>query len=122
MQLITYVHMADGVLYHGTVSSLDGAPTATWTYELSGKKTTVTNLIEDDVFEQLWNAFSEQPVFEQHMVVSPHVPLDPLASHIISLVFRDQQGDGRCTFAIPAAEEETAFHRWLELLAVPRGA
>ena len=40
MHLIDYGHMQDGVLYHGTLSDLDGVPKATWSYEKGGKKVT----------------------------------------------------------------------------------
>src|SRR5436190_310847 len=30
MHLIDYGHMRDGVLYHGTISDMDGSPKSTW--------------------------------------------------------------------------------------------
>src|SRR5262249_57663276 len=50
MRLIDYGHLRDGVLYHGTVSNLDGTPKSTWTYEDRGAKVTRDRPIDEDGF------------------------------------------------------------------------
>jgi len=117
--VIDYAHARHGVLYHGTFSDLSGQPRATWTYEaLDGHRQTDV-AIDRDTFEFLWNGFSSCKVFSRHMVAAPNGPLDPAASHIIGLRFRDEQGDGHCTFTIPADEADVEFMAWLFALDPP---
>src|SRR5687767_9507221 len=63
MHLIDYGHMRDGVLYHGTLSDLDGSPKATWTYEERGKKITRDQPIDKATFDKLRTTITSSEVF-----------------------------------------------------------
>ena len=120
VHIIDYGHVHDGVLYHATLSDIDGIPRATWTYEgPDGQKRTHDSPIDGDSFELLWNGFSSLDVFARNMVTAPDTPLDPVATHVIGLRFRDEQGDGHCTFSIPADEADPDFMAWLFALEPP---
>jgi hypothetical protein len=116
MNIISYVRQRGVVLYHGTISNADDTPRATWTYEVGGNKRTIDQRVSPHAFESLWNAFSDAAVFARHMVAEPDGAIDPVTSHIITVVFRDEQGDGLTTFAIPVTEQirssTAGWHYW----------
>jgi hypothetical protein len=58
MHVIDYGHMRDGVLYHGTLSDLDGSPKSTWTYEDGSEKVTRDLPIDGATFSALWNGIA----------------------------------------------------------------
>jgi len=83
--LIDYGHMRDGVLYHGTISDLDGHSQATWTFELNGEKTTQTRQLSETEFDSIWNAIADGNVFKKSVVTDPESTVDPIANHIVSV-------------------------------------
>jgi hypothetical protein len=119
MHTIDYGHERDGVLYHGTISDLDGVPASTWTYEDKGKKVTRDQPIDDATFRYLWNCISKLPVFRRSMVRDPDQAFDPAADHVIGIAFTKGAQVQRAYFAVPADESDPEFLRWLEALNVP---
>jgi hypothetical protein len=122
MHLIDYGLMRDGVLYHGTVSDLDGSPKATWTYEDGGEKVTRDQPVDAATFSALWNAIADSDVFRRNVVRSPHQQIDPVGYHVIGIVFEQDGQRRRVLFQVPAAEAEPDFVRWLQALDVPQGS
>jgi len=122
MHLIDYGHMRDGVLYHGTISDLDGAPKATWSYEKGGRKVTHDQPIDLPTFRSLWNRIGKLEVFQRNRVRDPDRPVDPVADHVISIIFGDTEKPQRAYFAIPAGETDPQFLSWLKSLNIPKGS
>jgi hypothetical protein len=122
MRLIDYGHMRVGVLYHGTLSDLDGSPKATWTYEDGGRKVTRDQPLDAATFSALWNAIADADVFRRNVVRSPDQQIDPVGYHVVGVVF-DQDGQRRrLLFQVPAAETDPEFVGWLKALNVPQGS
>ena len=121
MHLIDYGHMREGVLYHGTLSDLDGAPRATWTYEKAGQKVTHDQPIDLPTFRSLWNRIGKLDVFQRNRVRDPDRPVDPAADHVVSIIFGDKEKPQRAYFAIPAGENDPQFLTWLKSLNIPKG-
>jgi hypothetical protein len=119
MHLIDYGHLRDGVLYHGTVSDLDGSPKSTWTYEEGGSKVARDLPIDEETFTFLWNGVADFDVFRRCIVRGGEVPIDPENYHVIGVVFDEGGQQGRCMFLVPASERDPDFARWLQALSVP---
>jgi hypothetical protein len=119
MHTIDYGHERDGILYHGTISDLDGVPASKWTYEEKGKKVTRDQPIDQATFHYLWNCISKLPVFRRSMVRDPDRAFDPLSEHVIGIAFTKGAQVQRAYFAVPANESDPEFLRWLEALNVP---
>lgn len=122
MNVIDYGHVFNGVLYHGTISNLDGVPKATWTYEKDGEKVTEDRPIDLPTFRSLWNRIGNLEVFKRNRVQDADRPVDPVADHVIGIVLGDQDKPQRAFFAIPAGEEDAQFLSWLKSLNVPNQA
>ena len=122
MHLIDYGHKKDGVLYHGTLSDLDGVTRATWSYEKGGKKVTHDQPIDLPTFRSLWNRVGKLEVFQRNRVRDQDRPVDPVADHVISIVFGDKNNPQRAFFAVPAAESDPQFVSWIKSLNIPRGS
>ena len=119
MHLIDYAHMRDGVLYHGTISDLDGSPKATWTYEEGGEKVTKDQPIDEAAFNALWNGIADSEVFRRSMVRGPDQQIDPAQFHIVGIGFEQEGRRGRYMFLVPATERDPEFVQWLQALNVP---
>jgi hypothetical protein len=122
MHVIDYGHMRDGVLYHGTMSDMDGAPKATWIYEEGGRKVTRDQPIDEERFRALWNGIAGLDVFRRHMVRGPDQPIDPAGYHVIGIAFQQQGQHGQCLFLVPDAEVDPEFVQWLQMLEPPQGS
>jgi hypothetical protein len=122
MHVIDYGHMRDGVLYHGTISDLDGTVRSTWTYEEEGEKVTRDRPIDEDTFNSLWNGIANLDVFRRSLVRDPDRPIDPVSHHVIGIVFAQGEQKGQYLFLVPAGETDPDFARWLEALNVPEGS
>ena len=121
-RMIDYGHMRDGVLYHGTISNLDGKPLATWTFELDGEKTTQTRELTEDQFESIWNGMAESSVFKNSLVTDSETRIDPIANHIVSAFYSAGDSETLRNYSVPANEDDPAFLRWLKMLQVPKGS
>jgi hypothetical protein len=120
--LIDYGHMRDGVLYHGTISDLDGPVRATWTYEDHGTNVTRDVPISEDTFEFQCSAIRESAVFDRAIVRDQDLPIDPKTHHVIGIVvLRPLEIDPQL-YLIPANEAGPEFVRWLKALNVPQGS
>jgi hypothetical protein len=122
MYLIDYGHMRDSVLYHGTISDMDGSPKATWTYEEGGEKVTRDQPLDDTTFNALWNGIANSEVFRRCMVRSANQPIDPVRYHVVGIAFEQDGQQGQYMFLVPAAEQDLEFVQWLENLNVPQGS
>lgn len=122
MHLIDYAHLRGGVLYHGTLSDLDGVPKATWTYEKGGRKVTRDLPLDAPTFRSLWNRVGNLDVFKRHRVRDPDRPVDPVATHVISILFGEPANPQRAYFAVPAGEADPQFLSWLKSLNIPTDA
>jgi hypothetical protein len=122
MHLIDYGHLRDGVLYHGTLSDMDGSPKATWTYEDGGEKVTRDQPIDAATFSALWNGVADSEVFRRCMVRGPDQQIDPARYHVVGVVFQQEGQQGQYLFLVPATERDPGFVRWLQLLNVPQGS
>src|SRR5262245_53972354 len=121
MHLIDYAHRRQGVLYHGTLSDLDGQPKATWTYEKSGRKVTHDQPIDLPTFRSLWNRVNLD-VFKRNRVRDPDRPVDPDATHVIGIAFGTTEDPKWAYFAVPANESDPQFLNWLKSLNIPTGS
>jgi hypothetical protein len=122
MHVISYAHIRDGVLYHGTLSDLDGTPKATWSYEKGGKKVTHDQPIDMPTFRSMWNRVGKLEVFQRNRVRDPERPVDPNADHVIMIAFGQSDQPQTVNFAIPAGETDPQFLSWLKSLNVPKGS
>jgi hypothetical protein len=122
MQAIDYGHLRDGVLYHGTLSDLDGTLRATWTYEREGKKVSHDQPIDAATFRRLWNGVGKLGVFHKNRVTDPSRQIDPEGYHVISIVFGKPDEARRQLFLVPALEEDAEFQGWLKALNIPVGS
>jgi hypothetical protein len=122
MHLIDYANRRDGVLYHGTVSNLDGEPKATWSYEKNGRKVTEDQPIDLPMFRSLWNRVGNLEVFKRNRVVDPNRPVDPDRDHVVTIIFGDKDEPKRAYFAIPAGETDPQFLHWIKSLNIPKGS
>ena len=122
MVLIDYGHMREGVLYHGTISDMDGTPKSTWTFEDGGQKVTREQPIDQATFDELWNTIATSQAIQRHVVRDPQQQIDPGRFHVITIVFQQDGQAGQYTFLVPVGERAPEFVRWLEMLAVPQGA
>ncbi len=120
--MIDYGHMHDGVLYHGTISDLDGPPQATWTFELNGVKTTQSRQLSEEEFDSIWNEMVDGKVFKNSLVSDPETPVDPIANHIITVFFSDGDTEMLRNYSIPGDEDDPAFLQWLKQLRIPEGS
>src|SRR5262245_22636010 len=119
MHVIDYGHVHDGVLYHGTISNLDGVPKATWTYEKNGEKVTEDRPIDLPTFRSLWNRVTNLEIFKRNRIRDTERPVDPVADHVVSIVFGDKDQPQRAFFAISTGEADPQFQSWLKSLNVP---
>jgi len=122
MHAIDYGHIRDGVLYHGSISTLDGPPRCTWTYELDGRKVTREEPIDRATFESLWNGIVDLDVFRRSKVRDPQQKIDPAGFHVLGIVYGEKDQPKRKTFLVPADENDPEFLRWLAALNVPQGS
>src|SRR5689334_5650790 len=106
MHLIDYGRLRDGVLYHGTVSDLDGTAKATWTYELGGEPVTRDQPMDGERFAFLWNGVAGLEVFQRNLVRSADAEIDPTSHHVVGIVFEHEGQQGRYLFLIPAGEAD----------------
>jgi hypothetical protein len=111
MRVIDYGHMRDGILYHGTLSDLDGSPKATWTYEDRGKKITRDQPIDKATFEKLWTSITSSEVFRRHRASAAGKQIDPVRSHVVGIAFEKQGKKGQDLFLVPADEGDAEFSR-----------
>jgi|GEM_PF-6057524 len=116
---INYAHRIGDVLYHGTISDLDGVARATWTYEEDGKLVTRNNTLEREALDGLWTAMWAIPVFAQTVAGDMGLPISPITHHIVSLIFKVNGQLERCICLIPAGEADPAFANWLVMLTRP---
>jgi hypothetical protein len=122
MHLIDYAHMRQGVLYHGTLSDLDGVPKATWTYEKGGRKVSENQPIDLLTFRSLWNRVGNLDVFKRNHVRDANREVDPVGTHVISILFGEATDPKRAYFAIPADEADPQFQHWVKSLNIPSGS
>ena len=122
MRVIDYGHMRDGILYHGTLSDLDGSPKATWTYEDRGKKITRDQPIDKATFEKLWTSVTSSEVFRRHRASGAGKRIDPVRFHVVGIAFDKQGKKDQDLFLVPADEGDAEFSRWLDNLNVPKGS
>jgi hypothetical protein len=122
MHLIDYGHRRQGVLYHGTLSDLDGEPKATWTYEKGGRKVTHDQPIDAATFRSLWNRIGNLDVFKRNRVRDANREVDPDGTHVISIIFGESENPQRIYFAVPTDETDPQFLNWVKSLNIPAGS
>jgi hypothetical protein len=122
MHVIDYGHVRGSVLYHGTVSDLDGVPKSTWAWEQDGREITQEQPIDQDTFRFLWNGVASLDVFRRNGILDPDRKLDPVSHHVIGIVFQKGPEPTHRCFLVPAEESDPEFLGWLEALNVPAGA
>jgi hypothetical protein len=122
--IIDYAHGVQGVvLYHGTVSDLDGVPKSTWTYEDGGQKIRRDQPIDEEAFRFLWwDGIAGNDVFQRHFATDMEAEVNPFTHHVIGIVFTRAGKPERCLFLVPAGETDPAFLRWLATLNVPKAS
>jgi hypothetical protein len=120
--LIDYAHLKDGVLYHGTVSDLDGSPKSTWTYEDGGRKVCRDQPIDQQTFDLLWRGVAGFAQVQRYLPLDPQTPLDPTTHHVVGLAFDQNGREEAVLFLIPADESDAGFVQWLAALKVPQGS
>ncbi|OAI54999.1 hypothetical protein AYO44_13825 [Planctomycetaceae bacterium SCGC AG-212-F19] len=121
---IDYAHGAEGVvLYHGSVSDLDGVPKSTWTYEDGGQKVRRDQPIDEQTFRFLWwDGIAGNDVFQRHFAADMAAEVNPFTHHVIGIAFTQNGKPERCIILVPADESDPAFLRWLVALNVPKAS
>src|SRR4029453_4575563 len=119
MHAIDYGHKEGDILYHGTVSNLDGDPKATWTYEESGRKVTRDEPIEQMTLAFLCYGLDNLALLRQYVATDPSQQIDPVRFHVISYLGEEGERRSRQIFLIPATERHPDFQRWLAAPNVP---
>jgi hypothetical protein len=119
LHLIDYGHVVDGVLYHGTVSDMNGYELSTWTFEERGQPVRRHQDITRDELIKLWVGLVYLPVFHRCRAEDPATPVDPVAQHVVGAVWTKDGGFGRCSFLAPVDEPAPEFAEWLQALHVP---
>lgn len=120
--LIDYGHMKGGVLYHGTISDLDGKSQATWTFELAGKKTTESRELSEEEFDSIWNGIIDCKIFKDCLVTDPKSKVDPIANHVVAVFYTEGDSEILRNYSIPHTENDSTFLKWLDLLQIPKGS
>jgi hypothetical protein len=110
--VINVVHEEDGVFANGTISCVDGQARAIWTFRQDGGEFTVENDVDDDAFDEIWDALND-PVFARHAVGGSDVKLDFLANYIVGVVFELGERAGQRTHQIPCGERDATWVGWL---------
>jgi hypothetical protein len=118
MHVIKYVHERDGVLYHGTLSDLDGVPKATWSYDKDGRRVTREQSIDAATFRSLWNWVGKLHVFKQHRVRDLDREMDWAGTHVVTIAFGEPDDPKQVSFAVPIDEADPHFRDWLKALDV----
>src|SRR4051812_44802851 len=86
---IDYAHGVEGVvLYHGSISDLDGVVRSTWTYEEDGEKVRRDRPMTEETFRFLFDAFGLFEVFRRGFVGDFTTPINPFSHHVIQFAFR----------------------------------
>jgi hypothetical protein len=116
---IDYAHRVGDVLYHGTLSNLDGEVRATWTYEENGEPVTCNRRLDQDTFAWLCAALGNLAIFRESLCNDQMEVIDPVTHHVISLVFTENGAYGRCVCLVPASNTDEQFRVWLERLNRP---
>jgi Suppressor of fused protein (SUFU) len=116
---ITYTRERDGVFFHGTISDLDGAPRATWSFDHDGKRVKHEQPVDAPTFRKLWNGFAKIPAFRRHKVTDPDRDMDWKKYHAILVTFGEPGKPRQQAFLIPPDEADPEFRDWLEALDVP---
>lgn len=122
MHVIDYGHLREGVLYHGTISTLDGQPRSTWTFEQQGRKVTQELRLDRAAFQKLWNAVVELDAFKRNKVRDKSRTIDPAACHVVGLIYGDKEQPKRQVFLVPKDENDPHFLQWLADLNIPQGS
>lgn len=118
-RLIDFGHMRNGILYHGTLSDLDGTPKATWTYEKVGRLTTEEVPLTPSSFDTLWDGIQDYSVFSQSVATDPSATIDPNTHFVIGAVSIDADSQTQTLFLVPASSTDPDFRRWLNILGMP---
>jgi hypothetical protein len=120
MHAIDYGHKEGDILYHGTVSNLDGEPKATWTYEENGRKVTREQPIEQMTLAFLCYGLDNLALLRQYVATDPSQQIDPVRFHVVGYLIDEGDERSQQMFLIPAAEQHPDFRRWLAALNVSR--
>src|SRR5437899_7421410 len=121
MQLIDYANIRDGILYHGTISDLDGPIRATWTYDKDGRRVDRDQKIDKETFDALCNGVKRLQVFKKNRVRDPNKRIDPSKFNVVRYISSENGNQTQNTFLIPIGENDDDFGRWLRALSVPDG-
>ncbi len=118
---IDYAHRVGDVLYHGTVSLIEGVPRSTWTYEDGPEKVTRDQPIDIAAFDVLRTGLTRSELFARALTNDMDAEINPDTHHIIGVIFPHEGSVGRCLLLVPTTENDPEFLRWLKALNVPRG-
>lgn len=119
-RVIDYAHRVDGVMYHGTLSDLDGRPKATWTYEADSEEVTREQPLTSEAFERLWNLLARAEVFRRSLVEDLSCSIDVEGCHVVGAVLAKPDGKRQCRiWQAPADENDAELVEWLEMLGRP---
>jgi hypothetical protein len=119
MYAIDHGHVDGGILYHGTLSNLDGEPKATWTCEQAGRKVSRELAVEDTTLMFLCYGLDNVDRIRRYAAVDEDQEIDPVRHHVVSYLFENGDQRGRSIFLIPSTERHPDFLRWLAALGVP---
>ncbi len=119
MYLISYAHTHDGNFYHGTLSSIDGITTTSWSFDAGNERQTLDVPLTAARFQKLWSIFKTSPYFASCVIRNPDSVIDPDTHHIIDAAFNLQGRQGNVLSAIPADSDHPEFKQWMTLLDMP---
>ena len=111
--MINIVHEEDGLFANGTISTLDGFPKASWTFDQDGIEFTQIVDVDGDDFDELWNAISKLDVFRRNQVKSQSTEMDFRNYYIVGIAFVSDTRSAQSAFLIPSGEADPEWLHWL---------
>jgi hypothetical protein len=118
---IDYAHGDNSVLYHGTVSDLDGVMKATWSYEEQGEKVCREFAIDRVVFEALWDGLIDLAVIRRNVAKDMTAIVNLFTHHVIGAYWHEGAIPGMFVALVPQDHQDADFVTWLHHLNVPNG-
>jgi hypothetical protein len=117
--MVTYAHEIGGILYHGTISSLQEEVLATWSYDDGDTRVTRNRPYDHATFEELWRDIGRLAVFRGAGTVDPQTVIDLSSQHVVTLA-EWSSGEVRWSIQlVPETEHSPDFAAWLQKLRRP---
>jgi hypothetical protein len=119
LHAIDYAHFQASSLFHATASDYDGSPKLSWSYDCDGSRQERSLLLSHQQLESLWNGLSDLNVFQQSLVNSGDIEINPFAFHVVGFASQDGAIPAIGLFLVPADKYDAEFESWMLSLNPP---